>query len=327
MTRYVLGLDGGGTKTRAVIVDDRGRLCGTGVGGPSNFDDVGIGPAQASIGQAVDAARQMAALPQRPFAAVFLGMAGVLSSSDRAIVQEMAQNLELASPEAVGIDHDCRVALAGGLSGRPGIVQIAGTGSSTFGMNEAGETWRAGGWGYLISDEGSSYWLGTQAMRLAVSAFDGRLGPTTLLERVQQQLQLADMNEIMHRIYIRGLSRAEVAGLAPLAIEAARAGDKVALALLDQGSLSLAEAVLAVAQRLGFSPGRCELAMVGGLFQAGDIFVQRFKAAVLDKLPACRVIPAELPPVLGAGLLALQLLNVPLNDGVRQSLRQAAEQL
>ena len=145
MTQYVLGTDGGGTKTQAVIVDESGKLCGTGLGGPSNYDDVGIDTTRASIGQAVDAARQMAGIPQIPFAAVFLGMAGVVSPTDRGIIRDIAQNLDLAAPETIGVDHDCRIALAGGLSGRPGLVQIVGTGSSTFGMNVAGEGWRSGG--------------------------------------------------------------------------------------------------------------------------------------------------------------------------------------
>jgi N-acetylglucosamine kinase-like BadF-type ATPase len=327
MTRYVLGIDGGGTKTQAVVVDDRGQLCGTGLGGPSNYDDVGVDITQASIWHSVDAARRVAGLPQAPFAAAFMGMAGVVSPTDRAVIHEIAQNLALASPQTTGVDHDCRIALAGGLTGRPGIVQIAGTGSSTFGLNAAGEGWRSGGWGQLISDEGSSYWLGVEAMRAAVSAFDGRIENTALLEKVQTHLELAHINDIMHRIYITGLSRAEVAALAPLVIEAAREGDVVALALIDRGAQELAACVLAVAHRLGFTTGSCELAMVGGLFRAGDIFVQPFKNAVLSKLPHCRVLPAELPPVLGAGVLSLQMLDIALDDEITQSLRQAAEEI
>lgn len=327
MTRYVLGIDGGGTKTQAVIVDDHGRLCGTGLGGPSNYDDVGVDITRASIRQAVDAARQMADLPPTPFAAAFLGMAGVVSPTDRAIMQEMAHSLGLASPETIGVDHDCRIALAGGLSGRPGLVQIAGTGSSTFGLNGASVGWRSGGWGQLISDEGSSYWLGVEAMRATVSTFDGRIDHTALLEKVQAHLELAHINDIMHRIYVTGLSRAEVAALAPLVIEAAGEGDDVALELIDRGAQELAECVLAVAKRLGFTTGPCELAMVGGLFRAGDIFVQPFKKAVLTPLPHCRLMPAELPPVLGAGVLSLQILNIAIDESVTQALRQAAENI
>lgn len=327
MTQYVLGIDGGGTKTHAAIIDDRGRLCGTGLGGPSNYDDVGVATAQAGIEQAMDAARRMAGLPLASFAAAFLGMAGVVSSQDRAMIREIARNLELAQPDRVGVDHDCRIALAGGLNGRPGIVVIAGTGSSCYGRTAAGEGWRAGGWGQLISDEGSSYWLGVQAMKAAVSAYDGRIERTLLLERVQDRLRLADMNDIMHRIYHTGLSRAEIAALAPLVIGAARAGDEVAQGLIEQGAQDLAECVLAVARRLGFTDGPCELALTGGLFRAGDTFTQPLKDAVWERLLHCRITPAEAPPVLGACVLALQSLDIEIDESVVQALHDAASQI
>jgi N-acetylglucosamine kinase-like BadF-type ATPase len=325
MSEYVLGVDGGGTKTHVAVVDGGGRVCGTGVSGPSNYDDVGVEVAQANIEQAVQAARHSAGLDETRFAAVFLGMAGVVSPQDRAAIRGIAERLKLAPPERIGIDHDCRIALAGGLSGRPGIVQIAGTGSSCYGRNAAGEDWRSGGWGHLISDEGSGYWLGIQAMRLAAGAFDGRVQPTPLLEAVQQRLDLEHMNDIMHHLYVKEMSRAEIATLAPLVIEAAQAGDAVSLASIRQGTQELADCVLAVAKRLGLAGGPCELALVGGLFQAGDIYVQPFKEAVSERLPGCRVTHAELPPVLGACLLALEMLGVRLDDAAVAALCHHAD--
>jgi N-acetylglucosamine kinase len=313
---YVLGIDGGGTKTLAVIVDTTGRVHSVGLGGPSNYDDVGIATAQTGIKQAAEAARQQIGLSAAPFEAVFLGMAGVVSPQDRTVIREIAGNLQLAVPERVGVDHDCRIALAGGLSGRPGIVLIAGTGSSCYGRNAAGENWRAGGWGQLISDEGSSYWLGVQAMTMAVRTFDGRIQSSVLLEKVQQHLELVHVNDIMHRIYAIGLSRAEIAALAPLVIDAARAGDQVAQGLIRQGTQDLATCVLAVAQRLDLADRPCELTLVGGLFQAGEIFVQPLRETIQSRLARCRITWPELPPVLGAGVLALQLLDVPIDEAL-----------
>ncbi len=327
MTRYVLGVDGGGTKTHVAIVAEDGRLCGVGLAGPGNFDDVGIAGAQANIGQAVAMAQRAAGLNGISFEAVFLGIAGVISVKDRAVIQQMAQNLALTSPGQVEVDHDCRIALAGGLAGRPGIVLITGTGSSCYGMNAAGESWRAGGWGPLISDEGSSYWLGAQAIRAAVNAFDGRIEATLLMDKVLEHLGLTAMDQIMHRIYVPGLSRSEVASLAPLVIETAQAGDRVSLALLNQGTQDLAECVLAVARRLGLAENSCELAVVGGLSQAGDIFIQPLRQAVLARLPRCRLSLAELPPVLGACILALQKLGVTIDATALQMLHQAKGQL
>ena len=312
MKRYVLGIDGGGTKTQALIVDEEGYVQGWGIGGPSNYDDVGMEKAKAGVGEAVHMARQRASLPGTPFDSVFLGMAGVVSEKDRAVIHTIAQQLNLAGDQNIDVDHDCRIALAGGLSGRPGIVLIAGTGSSCYGQNTAGESWLAGGWGHLISDEGSGYWLGIQAMRCATASHDGRRH-SILKELVQDHLQLTEMRDIMHRLYVMGMSRAEVASLAPLVIRAAREGDQVALDLLDQGASDLAEIVNAVAVKLHFAGQDCELALVGGLFNAGDIVLSPLHVAVQKRLPDCRIVFAELPPASGAALLALKNLGVSLS--------------
>jgi len=248
MKKYILGIDGGGTKTRAAILDEGGHLLGTGIGGPSNYDDIGAKVAQKNIGATVEAAWKSAGIRPQPFGAAFLGVAGVVSPTDRQIIHQIAMNLKLASPNKVGVDHDCRVALAGGLTGRPGIVLIAGTGSSCFGMNEKGDGWRSGGWGELISDEGSSYWLGVQAMIMTVRAYDGRGKATVLFDRVMQQLKLEHINEVMHHLYSKGMTRPEIAKLATIVIEAARAGDQVAQQLIQQAVDDLVDCVLAVAK-------------------------------------------------------------------------------
>ena len=313
MKRYALGIDGGGTKTQALVADEEGNVCGSGVGGPSNYDDVGTEKAKAGIAEAVRMARQQAALPEAPFDSVFLGMAGVVSEQDRAVIHTIAQQLNLAAAQHIGIDHDCRIALAGGLSGRPGMVLIAGTGSSCYGQNAAAESWIAGGWGHLISDEGSSYWLGIQAMRCAVASHDGRLH-SVLKELVQDHFQLIEMKDLMHRIYVTGLSRAEVASLAPLVIRAAHGGDAVALNLIDQGAHDLAQMVRAVADRLHFTDGSSELALVGGLFKAGDVVLSPLRVAIRTQIPGCQIVFAELPPASGAVLLALKDLGISLTD-------------
>src|ERR687892_2682221 len=106
MKRYVLGIDGGGTKTQALIADEEGNVRGWGTGGPSNYDDVGMERAQAGIQEAVRIARQQAALPEAPFDSVFLGMAGVVSDKDRAVIHAIARQLNLADDQNIDIDHD-----------------------------------------------------------------------------------------------------------------------------------------------------------------------------------------------------------------------------
>src|SRR6185295_10692025 len=120
--KYVLGIDGGGTKTYATIISTSGQLLGAGVAGPSNYHDVGVEATKANIGKAIGIASKLAGLTAPKFEAAFIGLASVSSAKDRAVIQSIAQALNLPADERLGIDHDCRIALAGGLSGRPGIV-------------------------------------------------------------------------------------------------------------------------------------------------------------------------------------------------------------
>lgn len=308
MPKVVVGIDGGGTKTQAMLMDEHGAVLGSGLGGPSNYDDIGVEATRANIAEAVQAACQAASIEQRSFDTAFLGLAGVVSPTDRSIIHTIATSLELAPSERIQVDHDCRIALAGGLSGRPGMAQIAGTGASSYGRTADGREWRSGGWGHILSDEGSSYWFGIEAIKLALRCADGRQAPSQIYTQVMQTFELSDINEIMHRFYVNGLSRSEIAQLAPLVIEAAREGDDAALALIKAGMEQIAECVEAVARRLGFDQGPSELALIGGLFRAGAIVIDPFKEAVNARLPECRLLLAERDPVVGACLLALQQL-------------------
>jgi N-acetylglucosamine kinase-like BadF-type ATPase len=322
MSELFLGIDGGGTKTLAAIVAADGTLLGTGLDGPSNYNAADRKTVRRNIEAAVDNARRQAGLAHAPFTGAFLGLAGLVSSYDRAVGQDIAVALNLAPTEAIGVDHDCRIALAGGLSGRPGIVLIAGTGSSVFGVNEHGDSWRSGGWGRLMSDEGSSYWLGVEALRAAVSAFDGRAEPTALVELVLGHFGIAEMNDVMHHVYVPGLTKTEVAALAPLVIGATRDGDAKALDIITRGMTDLADCVVAVALKLGLGDRHLEMVAVGGLLHAGEIVEAPLHQAVAARLPDLRWVAPEMPPVAGACLLAMQNCGRLIGPNVLATLKQ-----
>lgn len=309
MSQLVLGIDGGGTKTLAAICNSSGQVLGVGRGGASNIDDVGLETASQNIDLAVTAARQQTNLEPRAFDAAFLGLAGIVSGRDRALVRGLAANLELAAPERLGVDHDCRIALAGGLSGRAGIVLIAGTGSSCYGVNAAGDSWRAGGWGSLISDEGSAYFLGRESLIASVRALDGRGSDTELAAIMLEQLGVQQADDLLHRIYVSGLSRSDIAALAPLVLEVASNGDAVALEILERGCALLAECVKAVAKHLQLEHQRFEVVAVGGLYNASELLQQKLRRQILEALQGAHITQPELSPVLGACLLALERLN------------------
>lgn len=323
----VLGIDGGGTKTAAVILNRQGRVLGYGVGGPSTYGVVPLEVTRASIAEATRAAAATAGLEPSSFAATFLGLGNVVGETDRSAVREIAHSLGLAERDHIGVDHDIRIALAGGLSGRPGIVVIAGTGSSCFGVNTAGDSWRSGGWGPLIDDEGSSYWLGIQAMRAAVFDYDGRGQRTLLTQSVCDRLAITCMDDLMNRLYADEMSRTAIAALAPLVFEAAGRGDAVAKSIIRHGCEALADCAHAVARRIGLDAGPSELAITGGQVNAGDLLLVPFREALAQRLPACQVKEAELTPAIGAALLALRMLGEPVGEDVITSVKQSWDAL
>lgn len=325
MTAHVLGIDGGGTRTRAAIFGMDGEFLGLGYGGPSNYDDVGAAAAQRHLDDAVRAASHMAGVDRSTCAAAFLGMAGVVSALDRQHIRTIATNLRLAPDDNIGIHHDCRIALAGGLRGRPGLVVIAGTGSSVYGVNSRGEDWMAGGRGWLMTNEGSSYWLGAQALRTAVMAYDGRLARMALMDRVLAQLGIAHMDDILHRVYVTGLSTSEVAAFAPLLINEALDGCEVCRSLIVRGAGELADCVLAAARKLRMNTEPVEICLVGGVFQAGPLVVDAYRQAILERLPLAELRWPELPPVLGAAILALQLGGIEVDREILSRLDKAKE--
>jgi N-acetylglucosamine kinase-like BadF-type ATPase len=301
----ILGVDGGGTKTHAVITDETGRMLGEGFGGPTNIDDHNLETASLNLGYAVNKARANAKLEPGPFAAAFLGIAGVVSEADRGLVRELARGLELCTPEHLGVDHDARVALAGGLSDRPGMVLIAGTGSACFGLGASGERHLTGGWGHLLADEGSGYWLGLEALRAAVCGFDGRGQRSTLEQRALAFLGIRTPEEIMHRVYVVGLSRSELAAFAPTVLEVAASGDPVASEIVERGAKALAETVQVTAARTNLVAP--EIVMVGGILKS-EVMLEPLRAHLLARLPEMRLVAAEQSPAHGACLLARALI-------------------
>lgn len=319
---FYLGIDGGGSRTRAVLVDEHGAIRGAGTAGPSNIDDLGHVQAQHNIRLAVEGCWAAAGISSRPAQGVFLGMAGVVSDSDRAIIRQIAAELHLAPEGQVEVDHDIRIALAGGLAGEPGVVVIIGTGSSCYGRNSAGASCRVGGWGHLLDDVGSGYFLGLQAMIAAVRAADGRGPATRLAASLLPALEIESLDLIMHRLYFQGLSRSQIAALAPLVLEAARQGDAPAQAILAQGAEEVAGMVVTASRRLDLKAENLRVTFTGGLVQASPDYRERITAGLLERLPGVQVVAPLLPPVVGAALLALQNAGISINPQVLRNLSE-----
>ncbi len=329
----VAGIDGGATHTRVAIVEESGRVLGVGQAGPSNYNNVPLSRVKEHISQAITEAFRQTDIDGEKVDALFLGMAGVVSQDDKNTILQVAQQLDIAPASAIEVDHDIRIALAGGLGGAEGIALIVGTGSSCYGRREDGRRWMAGGWGRLLDDKGSGFDLVRQAMIATVRAFDGRGPSTRLTGSILEGLRIESVHEIMRRLYYEGFSgkghpmaKEEIASLAPLVLEAFEVGDQVATAIVQQGIEELTLMVRTVVDQLGFPPA-VSVVMTGGLVEGNPAYKEMLCDAIQHALPESRIRESMFPPVVGAALLALQLHGVAVNQSVLQHLDKSSEQL
>lgn len=308
-----LGIDGGGTKTRCLILDEQGNVRGTAISGASKPDAVDLDTGRANLQQALLAASQDCGGID-VVDTMFFGIGGVISDADQQVIMRMLDGLPLRPAVPIGIDHDIRVALAGGAAGQPGIALIAGTGSSSYGRNQAGDSWRSGGWGYLIDDLGSGYFLGQQALTAIVRAQDGRGPETALVAPILNALGLHNINELMHRIYHPYPDYASIGALAPI-VTALAEDDAIARGIIDHGCNELAAMVLATALNLQL-PDDVIVIPVGSLASSSVLFRRTLYRAIIQVLPKAQVKPPIAPPVAGAAFLALQQVGITLTEDV-----------
>jgi N-acetylglucosamine kinase-like BadF-type ATPase len=201
------------------------------------------------------------------------------------------------------VDNDAVGALSGGLAGRPGLVLIAGTGSACLGIAADGRRWWCGGWEALADDGGSAYWIGVEAIRSAVRQEDGRVPPGALRDLVFSRWDLAEPRALAERLARPDVDRAAIAALAPQVL-ALTPTDAEAARIVERAVDELARLVAVTARRtVGDEPG--ELIFTGGLANSGPPFTPMLIARIADVAPNVRVVPPELPPVLGAVLEAM----------------------
>jgi glucosamine kinase len=293
----VVGIDAGGTKTVCRLADARGRVLAEARGPGANLQNAGELEVERVLHQVLTEVLVGDDWP----AAVCLGIAGVDRATDAAIVGKILRRI--APRSRVVVVNDALVALEAGVPGAPGVVLIAGTGSIAYGRNREGWAARAGGWGYLLGDEGSGYWLGRQALRAVVRSADGR-GPHTLLTaRVLTHFGIARTQDLVREIYDGSFAPATVAAVASQVEGAAEDGDEIALHLIDTGARELGLAALSVCTRLKLSRGPVVLA--GGMFTAAPRLRQRVVSHLTGRSAGMVVTPLEGPPVAGAVSLAL----------------------
>jgi N-acetylglucosamine kinase-like BadF-type ATPase len=301
----ILGVDGGGTKTTALLAEISAQgaeqILGRGQSGSSNIKAVGAETALANLRSAIDSAWHDAGRTPGAVAMAVFGLSGAGRPETQALVSEWS--LANAIAQRSNVVHDALPVLMAGTPVGEGVALIAGTGAVAYAVSPTQQTAVVGGWGFWFGDEGSAFWLGQAAARAVAHAADGR-GPQTLLsELIAADLQIAEPREMLSVMGRDGDVRSALATLASLVTQAAEQGDDVAREIVSAAASELAALVAAAAgnARLGH---QFALALAGGVICRSAPIRTAVLAGLDDRGIAPIAVELVDEPVLGCVKLA-----------------------
>lgn len=304
-----LGVDGGGTKTLAVLANSQIEILSEGHTGASNPLRVGVETSVREIANAVDEACDKIGKTRFDIAAAQIGLAGVRREDLRQrIGAELRDELGI---EKLEVGTDAEIALYGATDGAAGLVIIAGTGSVCCGRNARGKFARAGGWGPLAGDEGGGAGIARRALQQIAKASDGRAAKTALSERACRYFRVDAPDDLATAIYAPSMTNDKIAGFARHVIEAAREKDLIATELLIEAANELGTAAIAVIKNLGLEKNKFQIAYVGGIFHAGELIFASLLEKIQTVAPAAFLAPPQLSPATAAAKMAFAAMQTP----------------
>ena len=308
-----LGIDGGGTKTSCVIGDET-SLLGAGTSGGSNVIRVGERQARESLGAAIRQACAAANVNPAQIQRTCAGVAGGARPEIDELVRRMLSEFVSGQIEVVG---DMVIAMEAAFGSGPGVIVIAGTGSIAYGRNSKGETARAGGWGFAISDEGSGHWIGRSAVAAAMRAYDKQ--PSETADLLLDSIMKAWSVDSREQLVLIANKPADFAALVPAVVFAAEAGDATARNVLTQAGTELATLAGIVIGRLFGNAVAVPVAVSGGVFCNASLVRQVFYDRLRVAYPQALLSASLVDPERGALQLARKGVDRSIFDGSRLS--------
>ncbi len=307
MSAIVIGIDGGGSKTKAIVADERGTAIST-VEGPGSAVRPGEAERSADvIAETVRDALASANMTHVVPKVLCVGVAGVGRDAEREALWQALMSREVA--QEIVVHADATIALDDAFGDGPGILLISGTGSVAFGRGPAGTFARAGGWGPSIGDEGSGAWIGRRALSVVAAATDGREPDTALVGAVLTAAQVNDATELIP--WAAAATPGTLATLAPAVLSTAEAGDLRANAILSMAVEELVLHVRALARKLFVDErAAAPVALAGGLLARRSPLRKRVEHRLKSAVPGAQVRPQDVDPARGAVRGALRFLGV-----------------
>lgn len=290
-----IGIDGGGTGTQAVVVNQELEVLGRGESGPSNHYSVGLPVAVENIHQAAAQACRAAQVELGSVDGWGLGLAGACSGAEKQLLQDALRPLTRGT---IVVEEDSVAAWAGAFAGEAGVICIAGTGAVCFGRDAQGQSAHADGLGPLLGDRGSGYRIGEAALRLICNQNDISALPPLLQTSIFAHLDVDSIASLIGCVYHPEFGKKQIAALFPRVVEAAQQGDIEARALLADAGHDLASTARSVLQRLDLP----NVAPSGGVLNQ-PLVRQEFEAMLQAMLPDVQIVEPRFDAAVGATLL------------------------
>lgn len=300
---HLLAVDGGGTKTLAVITDSTGSILGEGKAGASNYQVIGKEMAIKALVTSIQGAlAEAAALNGGPvqFGKAVFALAGIDTANDelevREIVEETIKQLGLATGILL-VENDCLSALLGATQNKAGALLISGTGSIVFAHDGRGNFFRTGGWGYRVGDEGSGYWIGKEAIRSVLKMKDGREKETILSKLLLQKFGFQKVEDLYNWVYSPSYCVDDVGALTTLVEEAFTLGDKVSKRILEDAAKELSLLLETTIEKAGIAMDEFQLILQGGVIQNNQFIRNRVLECLKTKTERVKVIDTDQKPI------------------------------
>jgi len=302
--RFVIGVDGGGTKSHAILVALDGTVIAESRGGPTNLQTAGIQAAVKTIFELISDCCKQASCPSDALESIVLGLAGAGRVLDRTELHNTLSDLSLKKKfplKNIIVETDARIALEAAFAASPGVVLIAGTGSIALYRTEDGKILRAGGWGSILGDEGSGFAISRDALNAVMRQYDGRGEKTILTKKALSHFNVTSVEDVISKIYH---DREDVSAFCPKVLEAVMERDHIAHNILVKNAGELVELVRVLTMQVR-PKKKLPVCMMGGLLESENEYSKLVKEKIVRSLPHVVVQKPKFPAPYGAAILGL----------------------
>jgi N-acetylglucosamine kinase-like BadF-type ATPase len=318
-TPVFIGIDGGGTRSLAIAVDPVGRLLASAESGSLNFFGTSLPSARRNLKVLSELLKQLLP-PRTPIDRIVVGCAALFSDATKAEKEDLCRGI--LPLERTRVVSDCQTACFGATLGRPGVVIVAGTGSIVVAQNEDGQHRSVGGWGHILGDAGSAYWIALESVKAAIASEEG-LGPKTKLGRlVRQWFKIRKLTEIVPIVHGREFTKERFAMLASHLARKVGPRDAVFGGICQRGGRALAAQALMAVKLARLKTRPLPVYLIGGVL-ANNALVREGFARALKNSCDVSVAKPRLSPLLGAAALALRDAGVELTVEVVANLEKS----